>query len=134
LIAITPPSLHCSRSSACTTETHDAARISSPLVGSVLLVIPSLALFLALPLFIRFGWGFWISLLAAIGLTAACYAALFLAVAQARDTDLAGPGFAAQDLPDGSCIQMNRCGRGATSKRRRRGLYNVRAVMVRSCH
>jgi len=40
------------------------------------LVIPSLALFLALPLFIRIGWGFWISLVAAIGLTAACYGAL----------------------------------------------------------
>jgi len=30
------------------------------------LVIPSLVLFLALPLFLRTGWGFWISLLAAI--------------------------------------------------------------------
>jgi hypothetical protein len=59
------------------TETHDTARISSLSLEVFWLVIPSLALFLALPLFIRFGWGFWISLLAAIGLTAACYAALF---------------------------------------------------------
>ena len=35
------------------------------------------SLFLALPLFIRLGWGFWLSLVAAIGVTAACYAGLF---------------------------------------------------------
>jgi hypothetical protein len=59
------------------TETHDTARISSLSLEVFWLVIPSLALFLALPLLIRIGWGFWISLLAAISLTAACYAALF---------------------------------------------------------
>jgi hypothetical protein len=58
-------------------ETHDTARVSSLSLEVFWLVIPSLALFLALPLFIRFGWGFWISLVAAIALTAACYAALF---------------------------------------------------------
>ena len=58
-------------------ETHDTARISSLSVEVFWLVIPSLALFLALPLFIRMGWGFWVSLAAAIGITAACYGALF---------------------------------------------------------
>src|SRR3954467_1101984 len=57
------------------TETRDTARISTLSLEVFWLVIPSLALFLALPLFIRIGWDFWISLLAAIGLTAACYAA-----------------------------------------------------------
>ena len=37
------------------------------------LVIPSLLLFLALPALIRWGWGFWPSLIAASGLTAAAY-------------------------------------------------------------
>jgi hypothetical protein len=59
------------------TETHDAARISTLSLEVFWLVIPSLVLFLALPFFIRMGWGFWISLTAAIGVTAACYAALF---------------------------------------------------------
>jgi hypothetical protein len=58
-------------------DTHDAARIASLSVDIFWLVIPSLALFLTLPLFIRLGWGFWLSLLAAIGVTAACYLALF---------------------------------------------------------
>jgi hypothetical protein len=58
-------------------DTHDVARIASLSLDIFWLVIPSLALFLALPLFIRLGWGFWLSLLAAIGVTAACYIALF---------------------------------------------------------
>ena len=58
-------------------DTHDTARIVSLSVDIFWLVIPSMALFLALPLFIRLGWGFWLSLLAAIGVTAACYFALF---------------------------------------------------------
>lgn len=37
------------------------------------LVIPSLALFLALPALLRWGWGFWPSLLAACSLTAGAY-------------------------------------------------------------
>jgi hypothetical protein len=58
-------------------ETHDTARIASLSIDIFWLVIPSLALFLALPLFIRLGFSFWLSLLAAIALTAACYAGLF---------------------------------------------------------
>jgi hypothetical protein len=58
-------------------DTHDVAQIASLSVDIFWLVIPSLALFLALPLFIRLGWGFWLSLLAAISVTAACYLVLF---------------------------------------------------------
>lgn len=58
-------------------ETGDVARVSSLSLDIFWLVIPSLALFLALPLFLRMAWGFWISLLAAIAVTAVCYAILF---------------------------------------------------------
>jgi hypothetical protein len=58
-------------------ETHDTARISSLSSEIFWLVIPSLALFLALPLFIRLGWGFWLSLIAAMGVTVACYLGSF---------------------------------------------------------
>jgi hypothetical protein len=40
------------------------------------LVIPSLPLFLLLPILLRIGWNFWGSLLAASGVTAACYLAM----------------------------------------------------------
>jgi hypothetical protein len=56
-------------------EMGDVARVSSLSLDIFWLVIPSLALFLAL--FLRMAWGFWISLLAAIAVTAVCYAILF---------------------------------------------------------
>lgn len=58
-------------------ETGNAARVSILSLDIFWLVIPSLALFLALPLCLRMGWGFWLSLLAAIVVTALCYAILF---------------------------------------------------------
>jgi hypothetical protein len=58
-------------------ETGDSARISTLSVDVFWLVIPSLVLFLALPLFLRFGWGFWASLIAAMAATAAAYSLLF---------------------------------------------------------
>jgi len=58
-------------------ETGDAPRIASLSLNIFWLVIPSLALFLALPLFVRLGCGFWMSLLLAVALTAACYGLLF---------------------------------------------------------
>ena len=64
-------------------DTHDTARIASLSTDIFWLVIPSLALFLALPLFLRLGWGFWLSLLAACAVTALCYAALFWALRKA---------------------------------------------------
>jgi hypothetical protein len=57
-------------------ETGDAARVASLSLDIVWLVIPSLALFLALPLFLRMGLGFWIGLLAAIAVTGLCYGVL----------------------------------------------------------
>jgi hypothetical protein len=63
-------------------DTHDTARVASLSLDIFWLVIPSLALFLALPLFIRLGWGFWLSLAGAITVTAACYAGLFWVLRQ----------------------------------------------------
>jgi len=40
------------------------------------LVLPSLLLFLLLPLFLRHGWSFWISMGISISATAGCYIAL----------------------------------------------------------
>lgn len=40
------------------------------------LVLPSLLLFLLLPLFLRHGWGFWQSLGISVAATAVCYIAL----------------------------------------------------------
>jgi hypothetical protein len=54
-------------------DTGDAEKVAA-LAGSIFwLVLPSLALFIALPLLLRAGWGFTPSLLAACGLTIACY-------------------------------------------------------------
>jgi len=54
-------------------ETADVARISELSYQIFLLVIPSLALFLLLPVFIKWGWGFWFSMGAAISATIVCY-------------------------------------------------------------
>ncbi|HEU0219423.1 MAG TPA: DUF3147 family protein [Gallionella sp.] len=54
-------------------ETGDEQKISAFSLNVFWLVIPSLALFLVLPLMIKFGWGFWLSVTAAVLATAACY-------------------------------------------------------------
>jgi len=54
-------------------DTGDTAKISSLSTAIFWLVLPSLALFLTLPAFLRLGWGFWFSLLAASASTLACY-------------------------------------------------------------
>jgi hypothetical protein len=41
-------------------------------------VLPSLALFLVLPLLLKMGWSFWLSLAAAMLVTAACYGVMLL--------------------------------------------------------
>ena len=57
-------------------EGTDAARIGE-LSGQIFwLVLPSLVLFLLLPLLIRQGLGFWLSLATSIAATAACYLAM----------------------------------------------------------
>ena len=55
-------------------ETGDTARIARLSLDILWLVVPSLALFIALPLALRAGWNFWLSLLGASLITAACYA------------------------------------------------------------
>jgi hypothetical protein len=59
-------------------DTRDAGKVASLSVDIFWLVIPSLALFLALPLFLRLGWGFWLSQLAACGVTALGYASMLM--------------------------------------------------------
>lgn len=54
-------------------DTGDAARISSLSIGVFWLVIPSLTFFAVLPFTLKAGWGFWPSMVAAIGATVACY-------------------------------------------------------------
>jgi hypothetical protein len=54
-------------------DTGDSVRVASLSTGIFWLVLPSLVLFLALPLFLRLGWTFWLSLLAASALTVASY-------------------------------------------------------------
>ena len=54
-------------------DTGDVARVSSLSINIFWLVIPSLPLFLILPLLLRLGWNFWFSLLGATGATVVCY-------------------------------------------------------------
>jgi len=54
-------------------DTGDAQKVSELATGVFWLVLPSLALFIALPLMLRAGWPFAASLLAAGTLTVACY-------------------------------------------------------------
>ncbi|MBS4098752.1 MAG: DUF3147 family protein [Sulfuricella sp.] len=54
-------------------DTGDLGRISELSLNVFWLVVPSLALFLLLPWFIRLGWGFWTGLLASSGITALFY-------------------------------------------------------------
>jgi hypothetical protein len=54
-------------------DTKDVAKISSLSISVFWLVIPSLALFLALPVLLKQGLSFYLSMSISIGLTAACY-------------------------------------------------------------
>lgn len=61
-------------------EGADPARIAE-LSGQIFwLVLPSLVLFLLLPLLIRHGLGFWLSLAVSVAATAACYLAMLPAL------------------------------------------------------
>ncbi|HEY5800284.1 MAG TPA: DUF3147 family protein [Burkholderiaceae bacterium] len=57
-------------------DTGSTAQVADLSLGIFWLVLPSLALFLVLPLLLRAGWGFWTSLAAAIAATVLCYAAM----------------------------------------------------------
>lgn len=54
-------------------DTKDATKVSSLSIGVFWLVIPSLALFLALPLLLKQGLNFYLSISISIGLTVGCY-------------------------------------------------------------
>lgn len=54
-------------------ETHSIEKVALLSTGIFWLVLPSLLLFVLLPWFLRLGWGFWLSLGLACGLTAFGY-------------------------------------------------------------
>jgi len=54
-------------------DTKDATKVSSLSIGVFWLVIPSLALFLALPFLLKQGLNFYLSISISIGLTVGCY-------------------------------------------------------------
>jgi len=54
-------------------DTHDVAKVSALASGIFWLVLPSLALFVSLPLLLRQGVNFYLSLAVSIILTAGCY-------------------------------------------------------------
>ena len=57
-------------------DTKDIEKISSLSIGIFWLVLPSLALFISLPLLLKQGLGFYLSLLISIVITASCYVIL----------------------------------------------------------
>jgi hypothetical protein len=57
-------------------DTGDAGKVAELAWGIFWLVLPSLALFISLPLMLRAGWPFGPSLAASIALTVACYFAM----------------------------------------------------------
>ncbi len=63
-------------------ETGDTGRIAAMSQGVFWLVLPSLVLFLVLPLLLRAGWSFWPSLAAASSATALAYAAMVWVLAK----------------------------------------------------
>jgi len=63
-------------------ETGDIQKISTLSQGIFWLVIPSLLLFVLLPLMLRAGWGFWVSLAAASCATAIGYVCMVWVLAR----------------------------------------------------
>jgi uncharacterized membrane protein (GlpM family) len=54
-------------------DTRDAEKVAELAGGIFWLVLPSLVLFIALPIMLRAGWPFGLSLAGAVGLTVVCY-------------------------------------------------------------
>lgn len=54
-------------------DTGDAQKVAALSADIVWLVLPSLVLFIVLPLLIKLGWNFWLSLGVSICATALCY-------------------------------------------------------------
>ena len=63
-------------------DTGDAPRVAALSQGILWLVIPSLVLFIALPLLLRAGLGFWLSLVASCACTAVAYVGMVRLLAQ----------------------------------------------------
>lgn len=60
-------------------DTGDAERVAALSQSTFWFFLPSMPMFLALPLMLRAGWGFWLALGLACALTLALYAAMFWA-------------------------------------------------------
>jgi hypothetical protein len=54
-------------------DTRDTAAIATLSVATFWLVLPTLPMFLVLPALLRYGWGFYASLAASIGVMLVCY-------------------------------------------------------------
>jgi hypothetical protein len=63
-------------------ETGDPLKIAALSTGIFWLILPSLVLFLLLPVLIKAGWGFWFSLMTAVLATALCYGAMLAILKQ----------------------------------------------------
>ena len=61
-------------------DTKDVTKVSNLSIGVFWLVIPSLALFVALPLLLKQGLNFYLSISISIGLTVGCYWAMVSAL------------------------------------------------------
>ena len=60
-------------------DTGDAERVAALSLGTFWFVLPSLPLFALLPVLLRSGLGFWLSMAVAIGITLLLYAVMFWA-------------------------------------------------------
>jgi len=60
-------------------DTGDAGRVAELSTSTMWFFLPSIPLFIALPLLIRSGFGFWASIAIVVGLTLALYAIMFWA-------------------------------------------------------
>ena len=63
-------------------DTGDTQKVGNLSSDIFWLVLPSLPLFLILPWLMKAGWGFWLSLAIAIGVTVVCYGMMLLAFKQ----------------------------------------------------
>lgn len=61
-------------------DTGESERVAELAQGILWLVLPSLVLFVALPLMLRAGWGFWTSLASSCAATAGAYLAMVWAL------------------------------------------------------
>jgi hypothetical protein len=63
-------------------DTGDVQKVAGLSSDIFWLVLPSLPLFLVLPLLLKMGWGFWLSLALSVLVSAACYGVMLLVFKQ----------------------------------------------------